>query len=252
MPWRRRSGWLLTLAALAAGCTEDSCEEDWVLDQLVDAESESELLDVRLLQTQFTQHRGPVKQEEPVQSDHVMSVDHNGKVCMLCNQPLPERITRPYEAFRKDCGKYSSPSGPSLDIMALPAVQLGGGAAEGFCALNFAKSCADAVANQVPRIGPRVGGARRRCPLGSVSVAGDEEEISVPNTARTGFTVDFDVRQGSLRKSFSRLWVSLFEPMMQTKRRGWRVDSEVPRCSPSRAPMSISKNGLGMARDFLQ
>jgi len=32
--------------------------------------------------------------------------------------------------------------------MALPAVQLGGGAAEGFCALNFAKSCADAVANQ--------------------------------------------------------------------------------------------------------
>eukprot|EP00913_Durusdinium_trenchii_P000623 g576.t1 len=77
-----------------------------------------------------------------------MSVDHNGKVCMLCNQPLPERITRPYEAFRKDCGKYSSPSGPSLDIMALPAVQLGGGAAEGFCALNFAKSCADAVANQ--------------------------------------------------------------------------------------------------------
>ena len=114
------------------------------------------------------------------------------------------------------------------------------------------RSGADAVANQVPRIGPRVGGARRRCPLGSVSVAGDEEEISVPNTARTGFTVDFDVRQGSLRKSFSRLWVSLFEPMMQTKRRGWRVDSEVPRCSPSRAPMSISKNGLGMARDFLQ
>lgn len=143
----------LTLA-VARGCT-DSCEEEWALDQLADAE-ESELLDVRLLQTQLTQQRGPSQvaldsenSENSENSDHVMSLDHNGKVCMLCNRPLPERIDRPYEAFRRDCGKHSSATGPSLDVMAMPAVQVAGaGKAEGFCALNFAKSCADAVANK--------------------------------------------------------------------------------------------------------
>lgn len=150
----------LTLA-VARGCT-DSCEEEWALDQLADAE-ESELLDgldgldgldVRLLQTQLTQQRGPSQEVAPDSenldhSDHVMSLDHNGKVCMLCNRPLPERIDRPYEAFRTDCGKHSSATGPSLDVMAMPAVQVAGAVkAEGFCALNFAKSCADAVANK--------------------------------------------------------------------------------------------------------
>ena len=99
------------------------------------------------LRTDLTRNRVKVTETS---SAHVMSTDHNGKVCMLCNAPLPERINRsaPYTAFRKDCGKYSSATGPSLDVMALPAVQVAGGKAEGFCALNFAKSCADAVANK--------------------------------------------------------------------------------------------------------
>jgi len=135
------------LVAVAQGCTDDTCEEEWALDQLADVE-ESELLDVRLLQTQLTQQRGPVQEAAPL-TEHVMSLDHNGKVCMLCNRPLPERIDRPYEVFRTDCGKHSSATGPSLDVMAMPAVQVAGtGKAEGFCALNFAKSCADAVANK--------------------------------------------------------------------------------------------------------
>eukprot|EP00434_Breviolum_minutum_P018437 symbB.v1.2.016267.t2/scaffold1234.1/size130244/9 len=144
------------LVAVAQGCTDDTCEEEWALDQLADVEEflkpstcESELLDVRLLQTQLTQQRGPVQEAAPL-TEHVMSLDHNGKVCMLCNRPLPERIDRPYEVFRTDCGKHSSATGPSLDVMAMPAVQVAGtgGKAEGFCALNFAKSCADAVANK--------------------------------------------------------------------------------------------------------
>mmetsp|Transcript_102726 Transcript_102726/g.306898 ORF Transcript_102726/g.306898 Transcript_102726/m.306898 type:complete len:352 (+) Transcript_102726:79-1134(+) len=88
-------------------------------------------------------------------SDGVVSLDHNGRVCMLCGKPLPERVgNRTYTEFRMDCGSRSSTTGPSATDLTVPAVAFAkpgdGGRLpmNGFCALNFAKSCADAVANR--------------------------------------------------------------------------------------------------------
>mmetsp|Transcript_97072 Transcript_97072/g.257931 ORF Transcript_97072/g.257931 Transcript_97072/m.257931 type:complete len:361 (-) Transcript_97072:21-1103(-) len=88
-------------------------------------------------------------------SDSIVSLDHNGHICMLCGKPLPERMgTRKYTEFRTDCGRRSSPTGPSAADLTVPAVEFArsGKSADlsmnGFCALNFAKSCADAVANR--------------------------------------------------------------------------------------------------------
>lgn len=85
----------------------------------------------------------------------IMSLDHNGNICMLCNKPLPERVGgKNYSEFRRDCGGRSSKTGPSADDLALPAVsfldsgEASGRSTNGFCELNFAKSCVDAVANQ--------------------------------------------------------------------------------------------------------
>lgn len=88
-------------------------------------------------------------------SEVVVSLDHNGNICMLCGKPLPERVgERKYEHFRGDCGGRSSPTGPSVEDLSAPAagfLQPGGAekaATNGFCELNFAKSCVDAVANE--------------------------------------------------------------------------------------------------------
>jgi hypothetical protein len=83
-----------------------------------------------------------------------ISMDHNGRVCMLCNKPLPERTNKNYTEFRTDCGRKSSSTGPSKAALNVAAVSLheknaaGQVESNGFCELNFAKSCADAVANQ--------------------------------------------------------------------------------------------------------
>jgi len=84
----------------------------------------------------------------------LISLDHNGKVCMLCNKPLPERTDRNYTEFRTDCGGKSSATGPTKAVLGMAAVQLhetskaGQTQSNGFCELNFAKSCVDAVANK--------------------------------------------------------------------------------------------------------
>jgi len=81
-------------------------------------------------------------------------LDHNGHVCMLCGRPLPERLgNRSYTEIRRDCGNHSSPSGVSASDLAAPVVQFlqsdsGARPTNGFCELNFAKSCADAVVNE--------------------------------------------------------------------------------------------------------
>lgn len=88
-------------------------------------------------------------------SDGVVSLDHNGNVCMLCGRPLSERLgNRKYSKFRMDCGGRSSSAGPSAVDLALPAVRFASAVrsrqtpTNGFCELNFAKSCVDAVANK--------------------------------------------------------------------------------------------------------
>jgi len=85
--------------------------------------------------------------------DGLVQKDHNGKMCMLCAKPLPERVNKTYTEFRKDCGSRSSPTGPPADVLKMPVAQLArvngnGVETNGFCELNFAKSCADAVANK--------------------------------------------------------------------------------------------------------
>eukprot|EP00933_Yihiella_yeosuensis_P080655 TRINITY_DN94119_c0_g1_i1.p1 TRINITY_DN94119_c0_g1~~TRINITY_DN94119_c0_g1_i1.p1 ORF type:complete len:314 (-),score=69.63 TRINITY_DN94119_c0_g1_i1:116-1057(-) len=144
---------------------EESCP--WAFEEPED--DETELLEVTLLQSSLKMQRTakvpgkeekasqklaettqPVKQEEH-EDNHVLSLDHNGRVCMLCNKPLPDRIgNRQYTEFRRDCGNRSSSTGPSAADMAVPAVELwkSGSNTNGFCELNFAKSCADAVANK--------------------------------------------------------------------------------------------------------
>jgi len=215
---------VLLLSLLAAGCAGscelehgDACEaaeDDWGLDELAD--QEAELVEVTLLQTQFKQQRGVVTEtlsknnyngaassealvdeqadkavakaaeHHEAEDEHVISLDHNGNVCMLCNKPLPERVgDRQYTEQRTDCGRRSAPTGPSAEDMARPAVQLwqrGPTAGQqlesnGFCELNFAKSCADAVANKDylywpksfdlrhPAMRPNVGWDSRYCRL---------------------------------------------------------------------------------------
>lgn len=156
---------LLLLLAVGRGCQDDSCDaqEDFALDLLADQEEEGELRDVEvtLLQTQLTQQRGPAAEPQAAaeesqagDTEHVITKDHNGKVCMLCSTPSPERLgDRKYDRFLTDCGSESSATGPSPQAMAKPAVELWKRGEEikganGFCTLNFAKSCADAVANQ--------------------------------------------------------------------------------------------------------
>jgi hypothetical protein len=82
----------------------------------------------------------------------IVTMDHNGKVCMLCNAPPAERVgAASYEAFRTDCGARSSPTGPSASDLTRPAVQfmqIEGRETNGFCELNFAKGCVDAIANR--------------------------------------------------------------------------------------------------------
>jgi hypothetical protein len=84
----------------------------------------------------------------------LIALDHEGNVCMLCGKPMPERTDKQYTEFRKDCGHLSSSTGPNATILALPAAEIvrransEGRDGNGFCELNFAKSCADAVANK--------------------------------------------------------------------------------------------------------
>lgn len=84
-----------------------------------------------------------------------LSWDHNGKLCMLCGKPLAERLgDKNYSRFRSDCGGHSSSNGPTDDGLELPAAELaglgrdGGTRTDGFCELNFMKSCSDAIANE--------------------------------------------------------------------------------------------------------
>jgi hypothetical protein len=175
---------LISLQALSTeSCMEGSCKKDSVLLGEVEAQElqEAAALRIELLQSrtkhvhngilgsassgnntaqgfangtvaaaatsQVSDSSGVVEESNPV------SMDHNGNVCMLCNKPLPERTNRNYTEFRTDCGDKSSPSGPAKALLSTPAVELhekhknGQVESNGFCELNFAKSCVDAVAN---------------------------------------------------------------------------------------------------------
>mmetsp|Transcript_156620 Transcript_156620/g.272549 ORF Transcript_156620/g.272549 Transcript_156620/m.272549 type:complete len:345 (+) Transcript_156620:61-1095(+) len=92
---------------------------------------------------------------ESADVEGLVNLDHNGNLCMLCSKPLEERVDREYKEFRTDCGAKSSPTGPAKDDLSKPAAQFLQQAAgneksgkNGFCELNFAKSCADAIANR--------------------------------------------------------------------------------------------------------
>lgn len=85
----------------------------------------------------------------------LISMDHNGNLCMFCSKPLPQRVDKVYTEFRTDCGSHSSPTGPSKSDIMKPIVQLlkevdstRQSTTNGFCEFNFAKSCADAIANK--------------------------------------------------------------------------------------------------------
>jgi len=102
---------------------------------------------------------GSQEQTKPTSSDPTLSsfdTDERGNVCILCGKPLPNRAgPKNYSQLRTDCGNRSSEVGPHQDALKMPAVQLykkGDSTAavtsNGFCELNFAKSCADAILNE--------------------------------------------------------------------------------------------------------
>jgi hypothetical protein len=84
-----------------------------------------------------------------------VTFDHNGRACVLCNKPLPERLGgKKYQKFRKDCGGRSSAHGPNAADLIKPAVEVSRkpfdrlGPTNGFCELNYMKSCSDAILNE--------------------------------------------------------------------------------------------------------
>jgi hypothetical protein len=93
------------------------------------------------------------KKDSAESTSALVSKDHNDNMCMLCGKPLPERVNKVYTEHRKDCGGMSSPQGPNASTLSAPVMKLtqvgeDGTETNGFCQLNFAKSCVDAVANK--------------------------------------------------------------------------------------------------------
>jgi hypothetical protein len=97
-------------------------------------------------------HHVTREEEQRLSGADLISKDHNGNLCMLCGKPLPERVDRAYTEIRKDCGGLSSADGPSAETLTKPVAQFTqiseGVVRNGFCQLNFAKSCVDAIANK--------------------------------------------------------------------------------------------------------
>merc|ERR1740121_2317550 len=70
---------------------------------------------------------------------------------MMCDKPPLHRTGgKQYATFRKDCGSHSTPTGPDMAALTTPVLQLLSKDKDmnGFCALNYAKACADAIANE--------------------------------------------------------------------------------------------------------
>lgn len=87
-------------------------------------------------------------------SSSTHTFDNNGNLCLLCSKPKADRVGgKVYKEFRSDCGSKSGPEGPSKESLLMPAASLmersgdGKRSTNAFCELNYAKSCADAVAN---------------------------------------------------------------------------------------------------------
>lgn len=98
-------------------------------------------------QRQLQQQLRP--QAEQAASAGDLDLDHNGNMCMMCGTPPPHRSGgKKYEAFRTDCGQHSTPTGPDMTALTTPVAQFVDKDMNGFCALNYAKSCADAIANE--------------------------------------------------------------------------------------------------------
>mmetsp|Transcript_49308 Transcript_49308/g.86831 ORF Transcript_49308/g.86831 Transcript_49308/m.86831 type:complete len:324 (+) Transcript_49308:57-1028(+) len=96
--------------------------------------------------------QGQEKTLDAADVEGLVTLDHNGHLCMLCSKPLPERVDKEYKEFRTDCGRSSSPTGPAATDLSKPVVQFMEKGNQmkknGFCELNYAKSCADAIANK--------------------------------------------------------------------------------------------------------
>lgn len=126
------------------GETAEAREKDGLLQKVVSGADSSVELD-----------SAAVSHVDSADVEGLVNLDHNGNLCMLCGKPLAERVDREYTEFRNDCGAKSSPTGPTREALSQPAEQFLQRAAgneqsekNGFCELNFAKSCADAIANR--------------------------------------------------------------------------------------------------------
>jgi len=78
-------------------------------------------------------------------------LDMNGRPCMICGPPIPERVDRQY-VMRTDCGRQNLGEHP--ENAQKPLVSFSRGAGEGqndtsaFCELNVQKICADSLYNK--------------------------------------------------------------------------------------------------------
>jgi len=167
---------ILANEAHSCGTQDSTCYQEKLTQSLSEDEIEqeealeAESINVQLLQskrkTPAARISSSVKKSSEAQAaengdaaesegSSMVTSDHNGRVCILCDKPLPHRLGgKTYNYSRMDCGGKSSPNGPTQEALNTPVAEFSRAATKhdaatnGFCELNFAKSCADAIINQ--------------------------------------------------------------------------------------------------------
>jgi len=103
-------------------------------------------IDAMFLQMQVSNSHSfssiPVLHDE---SEIEIIIDMNGRKCLLCTLPFPERSDRTY-VQRTDCGNQSLFERP--ENMYRPIIQFNRPHSTAYCELNWNKACADGIYNQ--------------------------------------------------------------------------------------------------------
>jgi len=125
------------------------------------ADMEGEMMEALTMRRQadedaeLTKTRVHHKINAEASSEALATIDGSGNKCLLCGRPKPERTGgKFYSELRQDCGNFSTFDGPKEEALHIPAIQFSTNSTQkahgsnGFCELNYAKSCADAIVNK--------------------------------------------------------------------------------------------------------
>jgi hypothetical protein len=145
-----------SLGATFAACDFDACEEDFAAaTNLLQAQIVATPRHSSLSLGQISLHGSQVPELPPNLEvpgfNNVHLTDMNGKICSLCDLPLPERSDREY-VQRTDCGNHSMYEHP--EVKDIPAIQFKREAKDGqpatiaWCEFNLQRVCADSIVNK--------------------------------------------------------------------------------------------------------